>query len=301
MQRRNFLKRQLVLGGLLTLGSSVFGENTTPKRTEVPKGFRPIFDGKTLNGWHAVPRNPKQSPSNTGRFVVEDGVLIGGQEPPGSGLGAYLVSDETFGDFELLMDAKPDWPVDTGIMVRCSPVGKPGYQVQMDHRKSGSIGGFYGNGGAQGTELGRFKANAYAFDAEYDANGHPIRLIVDTPATTLEAITDENIKQLQYFAPSDVFLKTWKWADWNTLRIRCVGKCPVLTTWINGVKICELDTAKIDWLGYDKDEVLRVLGTSGHIAIEVHDNDARLGDARWGRGKVSRWRNIYVKNLADKA
>ena len=34
------------------------------------------------------------------------------------GLGSWLMSDATYGDFELLVDARPDWPCDTGIYVR---------------------------------------------------------------------------------------------------------------------------------------------------------------------------------------
>jgi hypothetical protein len=48
---------------------------------------------------------------------------------------------------------------------------------------------------------------------------------------------------------------------------------------------------------YDPDAVLRLLGHRGHLALEVHDNDAMFGDARWGEGAACRWRNIRVKEL----
>ena len=51
-------------------------------------------------------------------WTVEDGAIVGRQDSPGSGWGGYLVSERTFGDFELLLEAKPDWPADTGVMVR---------------------------------------------------------------------------------------------------------------------------------------------------------------------------------------
>ena len=137
-------------------------------------GFRSLFDGKTFRGWHAVPRLPIPKPltdervpsdklkervlawaaenpgarlaaAHTGRWSVKDGVLEGGQEPPGSGRGAYLLSDEKFGDFELELEARPDWPIDTGIMVRAHELGCIGFQVLLDHRPKGGIGGFYGN------------------------------------------------------------------------------------------------------------------------------------------------------------
>src|SRR5207253_2550994 len=80
----------------------------------------------------------------------------------------YLVSDEAFGDFELLIDARPDWAVDTGVLVRTTPAGNVGYQILIDHRKGGGIGGFHGNG------LAGFHAMPYAFTAIYDDQGRPI-------------------------------------------------------------------------------------------------------------------------------
>ena len=40
-----------------------------------------------------------------------------------------------------------------------------------------------------------------------------------------------------------------------------------------------------------------MLGDRGHIALEVHDNDAMFGEARWGKGAQCRWRNIRIKDL----
>ena len=89
----------------------------------------------------------------------------------------------------------------------------------------------------------------------------------------------------------------WRFGDWNEIRIRCVGALPVITTWVNGVKIAELNTATLDSPDYDPDAVLAALGTRGHIALEVHDNDDIFGDARWGVGAQCRWRNIRIKPL----
>ena len=48
-------------------------------------GFVPIFDGKTLAGWH---KNPERIGHGTGgSWVVEEGVIAGEQDPPGSGNG----------------------------------------------------------------------------------------------------------------------------------------------------------------------------------------------------------------------
>jgi hypothetical protein len=274
-----------------------------------PEGFRSLFDGKTLTGWTAMPRpaarpaaagNDEQARSfyqgslkSRGKWTVEDGILIGGQDPPGSGLGGYLVSNEAFGDFELLIDAKPDWAVDTGVLVRTTAGGNVGYQVLIDHRKSGGIGGFYGNG------LGNFHALAFTVDALLDKAGQPVGLNVEDPKQSLVPVTEDKRRLLSYAATGEEFLKVWKFGEWNTFRIRCEGESPRLTTWINGIRIAELDTRTADLPNFDKQAVLRRLGRRGHISLEVHSNGPRdrLGKDRWASGAVCRWRHIYIKEL----
>ncbi len=270
--------------------------------------FRSIFDGKTLAGWRAVPRhNAPRSPdeswpsrdtdawsradAHTGKWTVEDGAIVGRQDPPGSGLGAYLVSEETFADFELVFEAKPDWPADTGIMVRASDIGSTGFQILLDHRKSGNIGGFYGNG------IGRFHAIAFNVDAKYDSRGNAIGLKLEDPATTLEPVTPDKPALLTRAASGEEFLAAWKWGDWNEFRITVKGAKPRLTSTINGVVIAELDAAAMRHPHYDADKIAALLGPRGHIAFEVHDNDPRMGEARWGPHAACRWRNVRVREL----
>jgi hypothetical protein len=271
--------------------------------------WKVLFDGQTLKGWYTAPRLPlpvypggpepdrssehyRLASGTCGKWTVEDGVISGGQDPPGSGFGGYLVSEETFGDFELLIDARPDWPADTGILVRTTDKGGQGFQILLDHRKSGNIGGFYGNG------IGGFHAIPYNFDAYIDKNGQATGLIAEDPQKSLEPVTQEKRALLSYAAPVEEFLKVWKWDDWNTFRIRCVGEYPILSTWINGLKICEIDTGKISYPLYDKEAVRNLLGREGHISLEVHDNDPKMGDARWKPGALCRWRNIKIKDLS---
>ena len=306
--RRHFL--QFGLG--LTITGLLVGCGLTAIAADAPPpGFRSLFDGKTLAGWHAVPRAQgapsakkaksdkgnansfyERSLQSRGKWTVEDGVIIGGQEPSGSGFGAYLVSDETFGDFELLIDARPDWRVDTGVLVRTIPQGNVGFQVLLDHRPHGGIGGFYGNG------LWNFHAWNYGFTGETDKDGRLLRLI---PSEPVEPVKGNNRVPLDYCAPAEVFLRIWKLNDWNTFRIRSEGAVPHLTTWINGEKIAELDTAKMQSPGWNPKAMLEKLGRTGHIALEVHSNgpEDKLGQDRWAPGAVCRWRNIFIKPLQD--
>jgi hypothetical protein len=66
-------------------------------------------------------------------------------------------------------------------MIRRQPDSWAGFQVLVDHRKSGSIGGFFGNG------TGGFHAVAFILAATYDADGRPTSLVVEDPATTNDA------------------------------------------------------------------------------------------------------------------
>ena len=276
--------------------------------------FRPLFDGKTLDGWFAAPRIygtrwpggpevldiwremdrplPVEPEKHPARWSVEDGHIIGEQDEPGSGYGGYLGSEETFGDFELVLEARPDWPADTGIMLRRRRDDWTGFQVLLDHRESGGIGGFFGNG------LDSFMAIPFKVQSLRDEAGNPIGLRNDDPATSTEVLKQEHVDRLDYAGKIEDFLRVWNWADWNELRIRCTGGAlPVITTWVNGLKVAQLDTAKIDTPNYDPAAVAAFLGPRGHIALEVHDNDLVFGEARWGRGARCRWRNIRIREL----
>jgi hypothetical protein len=267
------------MGGLVLAGLAPGAQN---------EGFRPLFDGVSLKGWTRKARSLAQP--SLGRWTVEDGVIIGGQDPPGSGLGSYLVSDETFSDFELQIEARPDWPADTGILVRTVPQGNVGFQVLLDHRPHGGIGGYYGNG------LWGFHAWEYGFTADVGPDGRLLRLIPEKPNEPSQGNTTV---PLDFCAPAEVFLKIWKLNGWNLFRIRSVGAVPHLTTWINGEKIAELDTANLHSKGWDPKEALARVGRAGHIALEVHSNGPtdKLGKDRWAPGAVCRWRNISIKTL----
>ncbi|SDG80716.1 3-keto-disaccharide hydrolase [Microbacterium pygmaeum] len=272
-----------------------------------------LFDGHSLTGWFAAPRiygsvypgGPElldlvpampreyneQSAKHPAVWTVEDGAIVGRQDAAPPGWGGYLVSEQTFGSFELELEMKPDWPADTGVMIRRRRDSWEGLQVLVDHRQSGSIGGFYGNG------IAGFHGVPFNIAARLDALGRPVGLVEDDPTTTLEPITAPKRAMLAQASAAAPFLESWRWRDWNTLRIRCEGTPPRVTTWVNDVLIAEIDTSAIDWPGYNPEAVWSLLGKRGHIALEVHDNDPGMGAARWGRDAACRWRNLRLQEL----
>lgn len=274
-----------------------------------------LFDGHTLDGWYAVARSydtmwpggptlrdlmpelpadyEAQAAAHPAHWTVVDGVIEGFQDPAQPGYGGYLVTEQTYGDFELELEMRPDWPADTGVMVRRRPDSWAGFQILVDHRKSGSIGGFFGNG------TGGFHAVPYALDVASDDAGHPTGLVEEDPATSTEPVTPDKPALLSRRGRAAEFLAAWRFGDWNQLRIRCVGDQPTITTWVNDVLVAEIDLATMSHPHYDAESVAAALGPRGHIALEVHDNDPRFGEARWGRGARCRWRNILIKELGE--
>ena len=274
--------------------------------------FAALFDGSTLQGWHAAPRTygslwpggPHVGdvlPLPDGYFddaveyqavwSVVDGAIEGRQDPRKPGFGGYLVTDRTYGDFELVLEMKPDWPADTGVMLRRCGTSWAGYQVLVDHRESGSIGGFFGHG------IAPFHAVPFALNVSRDELGRPMGLVEDDPATSIEPFTQDKRDLLVEAASAEDFLAVWRWGDWNELRIRTVGAKPRISTWVNSVPIATLDAADLDFPNYDADAALDLLGTRGHIALEVHDNDPVVGEKRWAATSACRWRNIRIREL----
>ena len=271
--------------------------------------WRPLFDGETLDGWRAIHRLPVarqpggRPPSESepryrkalrgkGDWKVVEGAITGGQDPPGSGVGGYLISNEQFADFELSLEANPDWGVDTGIMIRATGLGSQGFQVLVDHREGGNIGSFYGNG------IGGFNTRQFGFKAKKDSTGAVVGM---TPVgyRDLAPQPDPGKSEASWSAGPDAFFETWRFGDWNEIRVRCEGRLPTMTTWINGERTAALDAANMQAEGYDAEAVATLLGRAGHIALEVHNSGAgdRLGEERWLPGRVCRWRRIRVREL----
>lgn len=98
----------------------------------IPDGFRRIFDGKTLDGWHGRPHvDPKTLADMTAEerekqlhtwteeaklhWRVENGELVNDGEGP------YLTTNEEFGDIEFLIEYRTVAKADSGIYLRGTP------------------------------------------------------------------------------------------------------------------------------------------------------------------------------------
>jgi len=197
-------------------------------------GFEPLFDGQSLKGWHVSAKtgHSRASQNKTGgKWVVEDGAITGTQDLPGNG--GIIITDEAFGDFEVVLEMNNDFGPDSGLFLRSTEDGKA-WQAMIDYHANGNLMGIYGEGLG-----GKPHLRNYSFlNKVTEVRGQE----APVPFPILEASW-----------PS-----FWRHGQWNELRARIEGNPPHITTWINGVKIME-------W----KESELRHPDKGG-IALQVH-------------------------------
>lgn len=162
---------------------------------------RPLFDGKSLDGW-------KQR-GGVAKYRVEDDSIVG-TSVPNTG-NSFLCTDRDYGDFILDLDFKVHPNLNSGVQIRSQAFDEPkeltfgdrkinvpagrvhGYQVEIDPSARGWTGGIYDEG-----------RRGWLNDLK---NNEPAR---------------------QAFKPG----------DWNHFRIECRGDS--IKTWLNGVPAADL-------------------------------------------------------------
>lgn len=96
--------------------------------------FRPLFDGKSLDGWHVI---------GGGKWTVEDGA-IRGKNVSSEPRHGHLVTDDQYGDFVLKLAFKAV-AGNSGLYFRIEKVpgeiGVKGFQAEIDAKQD--VGGLY--------------------------------------------------------------------------------------------------------------------------------------------------------------
>jgi len=199
------------------------------------EGFTPIFNGKDLTGWKisAKTGHSRASKNTTGgKWVVEDGALVGSQDVPGNG--GIIITEKEYGDFEVALEMKNDFGPDSGLFLRSTDTGKC-YQAMIDYHAAGNLMGIYG----EGLPGGKPNVRNFTFTDK-------VTVIKEDPSPFKLPVSPEKWPEF------------WKHGEWNELRARIEGNPPKLTTWIKGVKFMEYtDTEKR-------------LSDKGGIALQVH-------------------------------
>jgi hypothetical protein len=229
-----------------------------PTSAEPPKpatfddtGFVPIFDGKTLKGWHVSAKTGHSRASkhkSGGRWVVKDGAIVGSQDVPGNG--GIVITDKQYGDFEVVLEMRNDFGPDSGLFLRSSDTGKC-YQAMIDYHADGNLMGIYGEG---------IGGKPHVKNFNFKQKVSEIQVVPYPPFPCPVSAAD--------------WPTFWNPKEWNELRARIVGNPPTITTWIKGVKFMEYtDTEKR-------------LPNTGGIALQVHGGGRGQGFVRYRNVRV---------------
>lgn len=167
-----------------------------------PEGFRAIFNGVDLQGWHGL--NPHDGAQLTGEqkeenlksqraafpknWTVENGELVN------DGHGPYATTDEEFGDIELLIEYRTVADADSGIYLRGTPQVQIWDWHQVFDPKNPTRKPHLGSGGL--------------FNNSPDAPGRDPRVFADKP-----------------------------FGEWNQFRIRQIGT--QTWVWLNGLAVVD--------------------------------------------------------------
>lgn len=213
---------------ILAVGLAVLPAADPKEEKKDDDGFKTIFDGKSLKGWTI---SGKTGHGTGGKWVVEDGAIIGSQDKPGNG--GIIITDQEYGNFEVALEMKNDYGPDSGLFLRSTEKGQC-YQAMVDYHNGGNLMGIYGEG------IGG-KPHVHNFNFE-------------------DAVTKIKPHDAPFVLPvsPEKWPDFWKHGEWNELRARITGNPPTITTWIKNVKFMEYT---------DKE---KRLPDKGGIALQVH-------------------------------
>jgi len=202
-------------------------------------GWIPLFDGRTLDGWHVACKPEDRAKTY---WKVQDGAVTCDSRGRPDHDYVWLVNEKEYGDFELRLAVR-------------------GYRESS------------GNSGVQ--VRSRYDRAAFWLDGP-QIDIHPPApwrsgLIYDETRKTQRWIYPSlrNWEIDESHAPRGW---SWKYADqgdgWNILRVVCSG--PNITTSVNGVAAADL---KGDGILNDEAHRERNVGLRGHIALQLHAKD----------------------------
>jgi hypothetical protein len=166
------------------------------------EGFKPLFDGKTLDGW--VQHGGKA------KYRVEDGAIVGSSVPNTSN--SFLCSQKQYGDFILEVEFKVDPALNSGVQIRSEVFDEP-KEIEVEGKKS------------------KIPADrVHGYQVEIDPSDRSYS----------GAIYDEGRRGrfLADLKDNEAARKAFKQNEWNKFRIECRGDS--IKTWINDVPAVDL-------------------------------------------------------------
>src|SRR5215210_655482 len=199
-------------------------------KAQIPEGFKSIFNGKDLNGWH-ISRTTHQG--TTPDFRAEKGVIVVTQRPFGQG--GILLTDKKYKNFEVYLEAKIDSFTNGGIFIRSSESGIA-YQIEFDET-SGSTGALLGE--RMSVSKGAEATDRVKVWKENEWNSLRIRMAGEIPHITLWI---NGVQMWDVIEPKNDFISgatngmIGLQSHWTALFSPTAGEWNGLESWAPGAK-----------------------------------------------------------------
>ena len=162
---------------------------------------KPLFDGKTLEGW--------TQRGGAAKYRVENGEIVGTSVPNTSN--SFLCTDRDYGDFVLELEFKVAPNLNSGVQIRSQCFDEP-KKLTID-------------GKAKTIPAGR----VHGYQVEIDPSDR----------AWSAGIYDEGRRGwLNDLKDNEPARKAFKQGDWNHFRVECRGDS--IKTWLNGVPAADL-------------------------------------------------------------
>ena len=267
----------------------------TLSRVDFPvddSGFVKIFNGKNLKGWWegCGSTHSNNDKINGGIWLVDSntGVLFSNQ--PTSRAGSVLMTNKSYGNYELIFDAWLSFGNDGGVFNRVTAAGSC-YQSTMDYIQGSSVGGVYFEGGYNGTTRNvdpfTFGANKATISIGTNSNSN----------NRLDTITKRFSNPADYgcnatgCVPAN-WTAMWDTGGWNQVRIKFFGTGASAANKVhNFMWIRKLGSP--NWIPTVRDSVTQNT-PAAPLGFQIHG-----GLSSWGNQNGHWYRNIKLRPLTD--
>lgn len=241
-------------------------------------GFVSIFNGTDLKGWWENCNTHTTDKTLGGVWIVDPSSHILYSREEGQN-GDILVTNQSYDNYELILDLWPTFGNDGGIFNRVTTSGK-NWQTTIDYIQGSGVAGSFNEGDwMPGVNLN---------DDPFRFNGGPTNPTITTWTTSTKDKSPASFGCSAGGCVSGDFEKVWDVNGWNQIRVKfydglTAGREVHMKTWIRKV-------GAENWVPvYDQRKA--VVTPAAPVALQIH------GGGRWKAGSYNLYRNIKIRKL----
>lgn len=253
------------------------GKPIVASETADDSGWVSLFNGTDLTGWWENCNTHTTDKVKGGVWIADPSSHIIYSREEGQN-GDILVTNQSFDNYELILDLWPTFGNDGGIFNRVTTSGSC-FQATIDYIQGSSVAGAYNE---------KSWAPANINDDPFRFNAGPANPAITSWTTFTK---DQNPASFGCSAggcTSADFEKVWDLNGWNQMRVKfydglTTGRSVHMKTWIRKL-------GAPNWVPvYDKQ--VATVTPANPLALQIH------GGGRWKAGSYNLYRNIKIRKL----